>query len=654
MRIIFVFFIFIAAPSFGQKPAIQELQEINISYSLDSISSKKKWEEMETSEIEALQAEDAADLIQKLTGTSIKSYGGLGGLKTVSSRGLGAKHSAIIADGFNIQNTQNGQINLGQIHTDNITHISGGSARKPMLMLPVSAQVSGSIFLVETFENYFGNAGLQYRTLGKLGSFNQKGTYSALKFTNKKILLCAHGSFRNADGTYPYTIPNGDLTINGIRQNNDYQDNSFGATIGFKGRNSIVRMGYLQKNFNQGLPGAIIFYNTFSDERMTSGEQNIFVDYVLKKNKYFFRGFLKLNKNELLYKDPDYLGQIGGLQVRYENKTLQIGTSGGVELSENLKIHFGLEQVTSELNVSDSSFARPRRIHNYGLIGLTFNLKHQLHLKAQLAAQYITEENTVAGGEGEQFRLNPFIELTTKEFKHNLKLSLWYRSSFRMPTFNELYYKNIGNINLEPEEAHQINYTWSLLPIQKNNFEMYLRNNLYINLVENKIVAIPTQNLFVWSIQNIDKARVYGLDIKTGMEWKLSADWKAAMSASYSLQKALDITDRSAPTFRHQIAYIPLHTSNIDLSMNYRGAGIRFSNHLVSSRYCLNENIANNKVDGFLISSISAFYNLKLPNHHSINMRFTVKNLLDNSYAYMRSYVMPGRNYLIVMKYAFN
>ena len=413
-------------------------------------------------------------------------------------------------------------------------------------------------------------------------------------------------------------------------------------------------MGYLQKNFNQGLPGAIIFYNTFSDERMTSGEQNIFVDYVLKKNKYFFRGFLKLNKNELLYKDPDYLGQIGGLQVRYENKTLQIGTSGGVELSENLKIHFGLEQVTSELNVSDSSFARPRRIHNYGLIGLTFNLKHQLHLKAQLAAQYITEENTVAGGAGEQFRLNPFIELTTKEFKHNLKHSLWYRSSFRMPTFNELYYKNIGNINLEPEEAHQINYTWSLLPIQKNNFEMYLRNNLYINLVENKIVAIPTQNLFVWSIQNIDKARVYGLDIKTGMEWKLSADWKATISASYSLQKALDITDRSAPTFRHQIAYIPLHTSNIDLSMNYRGAGIRFSNHLVSSRYCLNENIANNKVDGFLISSISAFYNLKLPNHHSINMRFTVKNLLDNSYAYMRSYVMPGRNYLIVMKYAFN
>ena len=654
MRIVIVFFIFIATPSFGQKPAIQELQEINVSYSLDSISSKKKWEEMEITEIEALQAEDAADLIQKLTGTSIKSYGGLGGLKTVSSRGLGAKHAAIVADGFNLQNTQNGQINLGQIHADNITHISGGSARKPVLMLPVSAQVSGSTFLVETFENYFGNAGLQFRMLGKLGSFNQKGTYSALKFTNKKILLCAHGSFRNADGTYPYTIPNGDLTINGIRQNNDYQDNSFGATIGFKGRNSIVRMGYLQKNFNQGLPGAIIFYNTFSDERMTSGEQNIFVDYVLKKNKYFFRGFLKLNKNELLYKDPDYLGQIGGLQVRYENKTLQIGTSGGVELSENLKIHFGLEQVTSELNVSDSSFARPRRIHNYGLIGLTFNLKHQLHLKAQLAAQYITEENTVAESADEQFRLNPFIELTTKEFKHNLKHSLWYRSSFRMPTFNELYYKNIGNINLEPEEAHQINYTWSLLPIQKNNFEMYLRNNLYINLVENKIVAIPTQNLFVWSIQNIDKARVYGLDIKTGMEWKLSADWKATISASYSLQKALDITDRSAPTFRHQIAYIPLHTSNIDLSMNYRGAGIRFSNHLVSSRYCLNENIANNKVDGFLISSISAFYNLKLPNHHSINMRFTVKNLLDNSYAYMRSYVMPGRNYLIVMKYAFN
>ena len=49
------------------------------------------------------------------------------------------------------------QINLGQIHADNIQHIIGGDNQSVNLMLPISAQVSGSQFSIETFENHPGH-----------------------------------------------------------------------------------------------------------------------------------------------------------------------------------------------------------------------------------------------------------------------------------------------------------------------------------------------------------------------------------------------------------------------------------------------------------------------------------------------------------------
>ena len=327
MRLVIVSCLWIGSHGIGQKNCIQEMKEVVISYSLDTILNSNEWEGLNSEDIEGLQADDACDLIQKLTSTSIKSYGGLGGLKTVSSRGLGASHSAIVSDGFSIQNTQNGQINLGQIHADNIQHIIGGTNQSISLMLPISAQISGSQFSMETFENHFGNNGLQFRILGKQGSFNQLGSYGALKYSNKKILMSAHGSHRKTNGSYPYTIQNGAQTIQDFRLNNDYQDHTWGFTSGFKGRRSIFRLGFLQKNFEQGVPGAVILYNSSADERLTSRDNNIFGDYALKVNSTDVRVFFKLNKNELHYEDPDFLNTYGGISDKYENKSLQVGAN---------------------------------------------------------------------------------------------------------------------------------------------------------------------------------------------------------------------------------------------------------------------------------------------------------------------------------------
>ena len=654
MRLVIISCLWIGTHCIGQKNRIQEINEITITYNLDTIKTQNEWEGINASKIESLQADDAAGLIRKLTSTSIKSYGGLGGLKTVSSRGLGANHSKIVADGFGINNTQNGQINLGQIHSDNIIYVRSNSDGKSQFLHPISAQVAGSQFSLETFENNFGNEGLQFRLLAKQGSFNQWGSYGAMKFSSKKFLFSGHGSFRSADGNYPFTLVNGNQTSEETRSNNDYTDYNFGFTTGIKKGKSVIRLGYMQKEFDQGLPGAVILYNNSADERIENRDQNLFGDYVFKGNKTSLRSFIKINENHINFTDPNYLGQDGGIDISYRNRSMQAGITGESKLAENLKIHFGVEEVISDLLVSDTTFARPLRYHNYAILGLKYKFSKRFNLSLQLSEQFIIENNSAGISAENKFKINPYIELSTKDECQKFGHKIWYRSSFRMPTFNELYYNNIGNVELKPEEAHQMNYGWSYSPKKYRNFQFYFRNNIYLNHINNKIVAIPTKNLFTWSMQNVQSANILGTDFKIGSKWNIYKYLKFDLDLNYSLQHARDISDPNSPSYEDQIAYIPVHSGNIDLSIKYKNLGIRFSNYTNSLRYALNENISTNQVDGFWVSTLSTYYSVILKNKNTLTFRFTIKNLFNAQYAVIRSFVMPERNYLIVLKYAFN
>ena len=92
----------------------------------------------------------------------------------------------------------------------------------------------------------------------------------------------------------------------------------------------------------------------------------------------------------------------------------------------------------------------------------------------------------------------------------------------------------------------------------------------------------------------------------------------------------------------------------MDLNMEfYKKVSINWSTTILSSRYALNENINSNLVSGFNLSDVSIAYTYKTKIQSEFKCNFSVKNLFDASYQYIRYYVMPGRNYLISLSYAF-
>ena len=95
--------------------------------------------------LDAVAAQNAADAIRHFAGTNVKDYGGIGGLKTVSVRGLGATHTAVSYDGVVVGNCQAGQIDLGRFTAHSMEGIALHIGQTDDLAATARALASGSL-----------------------------------------------------------------------------------------------------------------------------------------------------------------------------------------------------------------------------------------------------------------------------------------------------------------------------------------------------------------------------------------------------------------------------------------------------------------------------------------------------------------------------
>ena len=77
------------------------------------------------------------------------------------------------------------------------------------------------------------------------------------------------------------------------------------------------------------------------------------------------------------------------------------------------------------------------------------------------------------------------------------------------------------------------------------------------NNVENNIVAIPT--LYVWKMANYGKVNILGASVAAGTEFSVAAV-KLKLTANYSYQKAIDVTNSNSKLYKSKIPYTPLHS----------------------------------------------------------------------------------------------
>lgn len=599
--------------------------------------------------IERLGTIGLNEVVSQFSGVSIKDYGGIGGLKTVSVRNMGASHTAVVYDGIAISDAQNGQVDISRFDLDDIASVSMSIGQEDDIFCSARYMTSAGILRIESSRPTFVNGPTEVNARMTFGSFGTYVPYVALKqkLGSRYALKAAlNGTF--SKGNYPFELRNGRITTVEKRINSEVK--SYGAEADFyadwndKGRLK-AKINY--HSSERGLPGSVILYtqNAYESLRDRSVLSDLMYDCNLgdRWKLHADAGFTS-SFNRHLNTDPVY----PSLQdSRYSQNEYSFAVRSLYEPSAGWQVAIAEDIFCNTLasNIPECPF--PVRLSSMSALSARYETEG-FKLSASLVGTYVTEELETGNAPTDRLRLSPMAGLSWR-FHKLFRLRASYKDGFRVPTFNDLYYARVGNVNLKPEIAKQFNlgltfsgsYDWGTADITAD---------AYFNSIKDKIVAVPT--MFIWKMRNVGEVAMYGADIAASALWKACTWLRIHASANYSLQFALDVTDQESKSYCHQIPYTPRHCGSGNLIFETRWFNLSYRMTASGKRYDKNQNIPANEIPAYADHSISLNREFTFGDLQGckIHMSLEALNLADRNYEVIRYYPMPGRSYRLTLK----
>lgn len=604
-----------------------------------------------------LNALQVSDAVKHFAGVTVKDYGGIGGLKTISIRSLGAQHTAVGYDGITLTDCQTGQIDLGRFSLDNVDQLSLSNGQSDNIFQPARFFASAGILNIQTLTPRFEdgkhtNISASFKT-GSWGLVNPSLLLE--QRISRKWTVSANGEWMSSDGHYPYTLyygnEEGDLSSREKRKNTDVQ--TFRAEAGLYGNFSDKEQWRLKAYYFQssrGLPNATTFYYTHSSQRLW--DKNTFIQSQYKKEfnrQWVFQTSAKWNWSYQRYLDPDYKGSTGEIENSYYQQEYYLSGSVLYRLLNNLSFSLSSDGSINTMNANLNDFAHPTRYSWLTAFAGKY-VNNWLTLSASALATVIYEQADKGGSAGNHRKLSPYVSASFKPFdKEEFRIRIFYKDIFRLPSFNDLYYGETGNNKLKPENARQYNigltYSKDVCP-----FLPYLSATVdaYYNKITDKIIAYPTKNLAVWSMRNLGSVEIKGIDVTGNVSLQPCEKLRINLSGNYTYQRALDVTNsdpasEEGRTYKHQIAYTPRVSGSGQVGIETSWVNLSYSFLFSGKRYAVGQNIAANRLDSYSDHSISASRDFRIKKV-TTSLSVEMLNIMNKNYEIVKSFPMPGRS----------
>lgn len=612
-------------------------------------------------EIATMNAVSVADITKQFSGVTVKDYGGVGGLKTVSIRGLGSQHNAVTYDGVMMSDAQTGQIDLGKIATDHLNAVGLSVGSSGNIFQAARNFSSAGVINIETSAPVYDSLKrLGFALQGTRGSFGLWGYGGCADYHfNRKWSTTLRGNHTSSKGDYPFTMKygwnHGDSVSRERRINSDvHVSNLEWNLFGNLNKTTLHLKTYVYVS-ERGLPGSTILYYQNGHQRLK--DVNCFVQSRLTRDfnsRWSYKNYNKLYYANVHYTDPDVLNADGIEEDDYIQREYYTSHSFLYTPLPNLDFSINTDGILQNMDAfTGMKFPRPTRFSHLTAVATRWNHKGFL-VQADLLQTYVADIREDGNGAGNTYRLSPHI-VSGFNYADKVFVSIFYKDIFRMPTFNDLYYNKVGNVNLKPEKAKQYNFHLVWRPSFFNNI---LQNSVTVDvfmvLTEDKIVAIPTKNLFVWSMVNLGKVETKGISLAMENVFFCGEERKVRFRLHYDYQHCVDKTDPETSTYGHQVPYIPKHSGSayVGYLNTHWQAGY---NLLVSGeRYSMRENILPYRLKPYTDHNISVEYSHPYRFSSKYRAIFSVKaeilNLLGSSYEVIKYFPMPERSFRITLK----
>ena len=608
-------------------------------------------------DLDRIRSQSVADALRFFSGVQVKDYGGIGGIKTVNIRSMGTNHVGVFYNGMQLGNAQNGQVDLGRYSLDNVEAIALYNGQKSdIFQTAKDFSASSAVYIVTKRPRFLDGKTFNFTAQMRTGSFGLVNPSVLGEWRlGKNVSLSANVEYLNANGRYKYHYKR--LQLDGsvaydttaVRHNGDVESlRTELSAYGFihQGRWSANAYFYTSE---RGIPGAIVNNVFRHGERQwdksafaqASFEKKISDFYQLKFNAKYawdYSNFLRDDPKELY------------LNNHYYQREIYASVANLLTITDWWKLSAAFDAQMNKMNADLTDFAYPTRWTELASIATAFDFEH-FSLQGSLLGTFIQDSidsrnSYLAAPNRREF--SPALFFCYKPLASSvLMINGFVKRIFRMPTFNDLYYTEIGNANLKPERTWQYDLGFTL----RKDFEQTIFRNFnlkvdgYYNQVTDKIVAYPTGQQFRWTMINLGKVRIGGVELSAHTDARIS-NVSLSLHLQYTFQKACDYTNPDDEFYGDQIPYTPRHSGSVGFNAGWRGFDFNYSFIYTGERYNEQENNLYNYEQPWYTHDLSLSKNV-MWGKCGVKITGELNNVFNQAYEVIHNYPMPGRNFKI-------
>lgn len=547
-----------------------------------------------------------SDLLNFNSNIYIKENG-YGMVASPSFRGTNASQTAVIWNGIPINSNLTGQTDFNTIATASLTNViirsGGGSSQYG------SGAVGGSIHLnntIEFIENSSNELTIYY------GSYASVGGIFKRKMAAEKKYLDMAVDFISSDNDYEYVGLN--------RKNNNGEFNKLNISMngGLRLNNSSLIWNSNYFSGVRNLSGTITSFNkdSYKDETLrnlltwnsTSKKWNN----IIKGAHIFERYQYYPNRENVLYFEGKSNTIIGDYQLEYNiNEKITVssilnlthieaeGTNIGNESRNTLAAIFIWKQLVSD------------------------QLSYNINIRQEFLNDF---ENPLIVSIDTKYKINQWYSLKANASKN-----------YRVPTFNDLYWNNGGNIYLKPE----ISYQGAISNEFYFKYFLFNMNLFYINSKD--LISWQPDINGMFSPINISETENIGFEMAAKFSKSIQKNiFNIGINYAYTSAKNIETGK--------QLMYVPFHkvTGTIDYRIQQFNA--YFQQLFNGNVFTTTDNSTD--LDSYLVANIGLdyFFSYKtMP----IKIGFKINNIFNIYYENVAYRPMPNRNIQTTITFKF-
>ncbi|MDR1183131.1 MAG: TonB-dependent receptor [Bacteroidales bacterium] len=625
--------------------------------------------------LQKLSVYSVADAVRYFSGVQIKDYGGIGGLKTVNIRSMGSQHVGVFYDGIQITNAQNGTIDLGKFSLDNMESLSVYNGQKSDIFQSAKDFASASaLYMVSRKPLFEAQKKNNIILKAKTGSFDLLNATALWECRiSEKLSSSLNTEFLYTSGKYKFRYQKtGGYDTTEVRRNGDVASLRAEAALFGKINGGEWQVKAYFYSSKRGYPGAAVKkdygISLLNEDRQK--DRNFFVQSLFRKNispLYNLKLQLKYANDYMNYVMPPE-STLEPMDNHYQQQEVYLTASNLFTITKhwtaNLAGDFQWNYLDADgTDMFNANFVEPRRYTILGAAATSLYL-NKLNLQGSLLYTFVKDASARSMDVAPDKNVfTPTVVASYKPFTQtDLKLRAFYKKIFRMPTFNDLYYVQIGNRLLKPEYSAQYNlgFFYNKNFHHKTFKSISFQADAYYNEVSDKIIATPTSNQLVWTMINLGYVEIRGIDAALNPSFQFGKLF-VNVRLSYTYQKAQDFTpdkddggggsgdnDYTINVYGHQIPYIPWHSGSAIVNAVYRAWDFNYSFIYTGERYMLGGNIPENYIQPWYTHDLSIAKTLYIK-ASTLKITAEVNNVFNQQYEVVKWYPMPGTNFKITL-----